>query len=545
MGLVSVRNPWLYWWLGFFITSTLSMAASLFVPINNIGFIIFIVLGIAGLPVWYRQYKNSVAQNNRSETIVFGFLVGLFIVGTLSLLARVGGFDVGAADTHIYHGQLVRWLNEYGTVPGLGNLIMAVNSSWHVMASLLDNNLWDGRSMVIMPAMLWAGIALYILYELCFSRTNGRRIFSFCILIWISLNCLRVIPSLYYDDPVHALNIIVVFEFLYLFDAGLSNKNLVNHAACVLALGVAAFMVKPLGAVSVIFSALLVLFFLLRTKRQPVGGWMKIFLPGALALGIWVIRTTILTGYPFYPLRLFALPVDWLVSRENIEAINTAILWGNRGFSDYTDLPLGNLAWLKQWFKTFCFSQPFYFAVMTAFPLVLSLFMWFLVMKYKRSKKNLLFLVWSNLNILYCFLMAPNPRFGNGFIWLSLGTALLFLIPSAPCFSLCFVWNRKKIRYTFLTFLYVWFLGIFCAFGMDVALSNRSVLKVRRLPVFPVREHIVNANPPFTMWVPDTELPFVGDAPLPSAPYPPKNIEMREPGNLGKGFRHKIFNEDE
>lgn len=214
LGIGPVRNPWLYWWLGFFAVSTLSMFFSLFFPVTIISLAVFLIGGIAGLPLLYGEYRHFAMGEQKAQRALFIY-AAVLILFYLAFLYSVTELTA-PYDTGLYHAQTVRWLNEHGTPPGLGNLHarLAFNSSWLSFAALLDNGPWDNRSEALLPALSWLGAFLYFSHELLFTRKNGIRLYALCILAWSLYQC-RTYPALYYDDPVHILNAIVVLEAYY------------------------------------------------------------------------------------------------------------------------------------------------------------------------------------------------------------------------------------------------------------------------------------------------------------------------------------------
>jgi hypothetical protein len=67
------------------------------------------------------------------------------------------------------------------------------------------------------------------------------------------------------------------------------------------------------------------------------------------------------------------------------------------------------------------------------------------------------------------------------------------------------------------------------------------MLSIGTMPSNPVKLYTVEAPVPFTVWIPEDETEDIcGNSPLPSAPGPVNNIEMRESGSLGKGFRRLL-----
>ncbi|MDR1232592.1 MAG: hypothetical protein LBK61_14470 [Spirochaetaceae bacterium] len=540
-GFRSARNPWIYWWFGFLTVSTLAMFSSLFFPVNTISLMVFFVIGIAGLPLLLREYKRSIereASERESKTLItiFVYCAVAFLFGIACLLSVTE--LMGAYDTALYHAQTVRWMNEYVTPPGLGNVHtrLAFNSSWLSFGALLDNGPWDNRSECLLPALCWIGAFLYFLHELLFARRKGVQLYALCILAWSLYSVIHISPNLYYDMPVHVINAIVALEVYYTL-AGTQDNPLgerTNGITGILLLSVGAFMIKPIGAVSVLFTGVLTVFLLWQNKK-PLTAWVKTLCPALFALGVWVVRNIILSGYPLYPLPILPLPLDWTMTHAATQDNYIAVLgWARMPGPGYREsLDNGFLFWFKPWLAGNLSSRDF--LVWAAFPVLLSTFFWILVVRFAKSRKALFFMAWSNLNILYWFLTAPDSRFGSGFFWVALALSLLCLFAAESAFPFSDLWNNKIVRWTFR---YVWVLAIIGSMGMTVVSSKRSFFTVGTAQSFPVKEYTVEADTPWTIWIPlDPSEDRTGNSPLPSAPGP-VNIEMRKPGDLAQGFRH-------
>jgi hypothetical protein len=429
-------------------------------------------------------------------------------------------------------------MNEYGTPPGLGNLHarLAFNSSWLAFAALLDNGPWDNRSEWLIPALCWIGAFLYFFHEFLFARKKGVQLYAFCILVWSLRSAVHISPNLYYDMPVHVINAIVALEVYYTL-AGTRNSPLAERTsgiAGILLLSAGAFMIKPIGAVSVLFTGILAVFLLLQNKK-PFIAWVKIFCPALFALAVWVIRNILLSGYPLYPLPILPLPLDWTMAHTAAQGNYLDVLgWARMPGPGYREsLNNGFLFWFKPWLARNLRSRDF--LVGAAFPFLLSSFFWVLTVRVAKSKKAFFFMIWSNLNILYWFLSAPDSRFGSGFFWVALALSLLFLFSSESYFHFSVLWKNKIIRWTFR---YVWILAIIGSVGITVVSSKRSFFTIGSAQSLPVKEYSVEADAPFTIWIPlDTSDDRTGNSPLPSAPGP-VYLEMRKYGDLGQGFRH-------
>jgi hypothetical protein len=550
------RNPWLYVWLGIFAAGTLAMLASLFVPLNMAALIVFAVLGGIGVPSWFRAYTlyagssgdpglrtipasagNQVAKPKfagSAEMKLFGFSAFLFLFGLSCVFAYP--YFKGAPDTDGYHAQIIRWYNEYGTAPGVGNLHarLAFNSLWHALAALFDNGVWDGRSEWILPCIMLSGGVFYFLHELCFGKQNGARAFALCLLAWLGLTSMSVMrtgPTLYYDDPPMLLNAMVILEAYHLLTSNdrFKTSGIEKPLALTVALAAAAFLIKPIGAVTVVVVGSLALFLLIRQKR-PIRDWFIVFAPALCAFCVWVAKNLFLSGYPLYPVPVLALPFDWTMPFADANGNYRDILgWARMPGPGYLQsLENGFLFWFIPWFKDL-----FRTSKDVVFQAVLACVVWILVMRHKFSKAALFFLAWTALAIVYWFVTAPALRFGLGFFWTLLAAALMFAVPDKPQWDFSAVWKHTAVREAFLM---LWVLGIASALTVNIALDRYSVWSIGTMPARPVKEYPVNVPHPFSVWVPEIN-GNAGNAPLPSTPYPSDRLEMRDPDDLGKGFR--------
>jgi hypothetical protein len=294
-------------------------------------------------------------------------------------------------------------------------------------------------------------------------------------------------------------------------------------------------MIKPIGAVSLLFSGLLTLYLLIRNTKQTVSSWFIIYAPALCAFAIWVIKNLFLSGYPLYPLPVFAMPFDWAMPFGSVNGNYLGVIaWARMpGPGAEQSLENGFFYWFIPWLITNLKSKAF--LALAVLPSFLSLLFWFFVARYVKIKKALYFFIWTLFSIFYWFWTAPDLRFGDGFFWVWLGTAFLFLVKDSPVFEIANFWKNPKIRIAFFCF---WGLGILGGIGFSAISSEKDLFFVGTIPSRPVREYTVDTVLPYNVWIPlDPEDDRTGNSPLPSAPHAPTNLEMREPGNLGKGFR--------
>jgi hypothetical protein len=386
-------------------------------------------------------------------------------------------------------------------------------------------------------------------------------------------------------------------------------------------LSVSAFMIKPIGAVSLLFTGLLTLFLLVKNAKQTVSSWFVMYTPAFCALAVWVTKNIFLSGYLVYPLPLFAMPFDWTMPFSSVNNNYLAVLaWARMPGPGYRQsLENGFLYWFVPWLKSNINSS---FLVLAVFPSLLSIILWFSVVRHIKNKKAFYFLAWGLFSIAYWFWTAPDLRFGDGFFWVWLATAFLFFTPDSflskmtsllknakntkirviiLCFSILAIicccallfpqvrnfiieivekvlgrelrehgkWMKKQFNYSlfaifcltvFLIFLFrktlmyvpvLNFLNkyrkkvfilivILGGIAFNVISQKRNLFSIGTIPSRPVKEYTIDTVPPYNVWIPldPNDDDRTGNSPLPSTPYPPSSsLEMREPGNLGKGFQ--------
>lgn len=226
---------------------------------------------------------------------------------------------------------------------------------------------------------------------------------------------------------------------------------------------------------------------------------------------------------------------DWAMPFGSVNSNYLDILaWARIPGSGYRQsLENGFFYWFVPWIIGNLKSKTF--LLLAVFPSFISLLFWFFIARYNKTKIALYFFIWSLFSIIYWFVTAPALSFGDGFFWVWLGTAFLFLIPDGYHFEIVNLWKIMKIRIVFFCFFG---LGILGGIGINILSPTRSLVFIGTIPSRHVKEYTVDTVPPFTVWLP-IEDDRTGNSPLPSTPYKPTNLEMREPGNLGKGFRSR------
>lgn len=175
-----------------------------------------------------------------------------------------------------------------------------------------------------------------------------------------------------------------------------------------------------------------------------------------LLITIWIIRGYILSGYPLYPVKLFAIDFPWTVKEEAVTwELNAIIGWARTPNENYQE-SLHGFLWLFSWTKRNLNFISQVFGILFSGLLALVIFYHSF-----RPEKQKLFLfpvaVFSAVfSIATWFLSAPDIRFSEAIIltlafypFLVFCTLLAKHVPpgvvlnciALPCFSLLFLCN--------------------------------------------------------------------------------------------------------
>jgi len=537
---IETDNPWLYPFLGMFAAGTTFSAISMFLPLNGPALIVFILTGLAGLPFWARGLKAWHSSHSREACILF---LALTLACTL-LMASLGAHKewMGIAyDADLYHANIVRWLNEYGTPLGLANLHTRLgnNSIWLVLAALFDNVYWNDCIAWVMPALSASGVTAYLLHNVLFGTAGTVRLFCGCMLFFaVGIN-MRVMnyPNLYYDFPAQFVNIIVFTECLARAEDGWNIKP--GQAAVILCLAALAFAIKPVAGVSVLFAVGVALYGLKKAGLfSPANLWVA-FLPAVTAGIIWMARNSLLSGYPLFPLPFFSLSMDWTVPKGMIVGTYEGIIaWARLPGPGYLE-SLHNGNWVMPWLKRHVASRTFWLFV--GLPFLAALPLWIKAFCRRRNARSAFFGLWAALCLLYWFFSAPDMRFGMVFFQIFFSLGLLFAFQEVPWLA---AWdarcaNLPHNRRLGVAVSIIALLIAVSASAITLHSPKRSVLLVGSIPSRELRSRPldISVSPPILLFFPaEAGSDQCGNSPLPCAPSYDSRLRLRRPGDLGGGF---------
>lgn len=276
----------------------------------------------------------------------------------LVLLFLVWGFFTSRGymvpDMDLYHGQSIRWIEEYGVVKGLGNLHsrFGYNSSLFAVSALFSMKFLLGRSLHGVNGLIAFLLSVNVLeIRRCFRRrkmllSDYARVGAayYLTIIWDEV----IAPSS--DYAVMCTIFLVVIKWLAQLESetGGKKKSIAPYGLlCVLC----AFTITlKLSAGLILILILKPAYVLLKEKRwKEIGIYLSL---GLLTAAPWMVRTVLITGwllYPFASLDLFS--VDWKMM--NLGEIRTDAaqieIWAKGANELGVDAPFG--LWFPNWFR--------------------------------------------------------------------------------------------------------------------------------------------------------------------------------------------------
>ncbi|QBZ98301.1 LIC_10190 family membrane protein [Flavobacterium sangjuense] len=283
--------------LGLFPITLLATIWAFFGPIAIAFHAILIVLSIL---FWYRNKAVFILiwQTTLSKIKSFSFTVKiLFAFSSLLIIAQSASLPF-IIDNESYYVQTIKWLNEYGFVKGLANLHLFFGqaSGWHITQSVysfsfLYDKFNDLNGFCLLLVNLFAFQKLHSYF------TKGNRmdlLFGLLPLTYAFL--FQFISSPSPDFPVYVFALI-------LFSKYLQNEATEDTFIIITIFALFAVFIKVTAFVLLLFPLILLLKHFAVLKKQL----LLVSSLGGIVLLLFVIKNTMLTGYPLFPLLCFRM----------------------------------------------------------------------------------------------------------------------------------------------------------------------------------------------------------------------------------------------
>ncbi len=406
---------------GIVLTSFIAVCLSLITPLKYFYLPIFTLIPLAaGLFILSKSRVNFLLfKNTKLSTQTVS--LSIFLLALFFLSFSLGSIHPVMEDMDLYHLQIIRWNQEYGTVPGVANLYLRYGfySNWLYDIALFklpfnnDNFLYLNISICI-----WFGLFLVNKIKGHTEKHQELKhrffsilyfcILSFCLLEWKLFRGSSSSTS--YDFPVTVFMLIVLLLITENIIISNSQKPEYLHILMLFSAGAAYFKIS--GAPII----LICLVYLLITKHKP-----KVFLYFFTLVIFFTIpffiKNFIQSGYFIFPYTYF--PVfhpDWRVPeslmKEHFHYINLYNKYLNTTVTQSMWLATPNNKWISGWL-----SRQTLYDYLLIIMVLLSIPFYLLVNRKSILNKKVLLIYLTCLAALIAwFYSSPDPRFAYGLL---------------------------------------------------------------------------------------------------------------------------------
>jgi len=356
----------------------------------------------------------------------------ILLVSVITLL--ISSSEIKNYDTYLYHCQSIRWIEEYGVVPGLGLLHsrFAYNSSFLSLQALFSLKFILGQSLHSMNGFITVVLGCYSLLSI--KGLKNKRLFSSDILRLVLLFTLfNIRNTMVISSPgtdTFALTIMA-----YIFTKWMSyveeNEGEIENYAVLCLLSVFALTLKLSVALLILLSIYPIIVFIKQKKYTYI---VKYLLVGTIILLPFLARNVMISGYLLYPYpEIDIFSVDWKMPKFTLYFERNEIKTWGWGLNDVYRFN----APITEWYPALRKSLTPVLEILLYINVILAPIMIIREIYYGLKNKN-----WHLLNIVFTmscslafwFISAPSPRFGKIY---------LFLLPALVIGELC---QKERIQ---------------------------------------------------------------------------------------------------
>lgn len=398
--------------LGFAITNTYFTIYSIFLPVQIISLIFFVVLITIYLLIhnnWFRELylrKKDIIKSQIKFKPIFSVFIVVFgiIAFFVSLYSPQIHYDAG-----LYHIQAIKWIMQYPTVPGLANLHDRFGFNPNIFSFFAGTSLNQifGRSLysinfvIVFVSFTWFIFTLKYTYVAKNYLKSIGLLFSIFIVYKFSFLWLSA------TTPDYVSTFFAIYIILRL------TYDTVNYdfEKLIIVLSVYAVTVKLSVMPVLILSGYLFIknkFFIINKNNFII--WLLIFI---IALP-WLIKNVIISGWLIFPFpRIDLFVFDWKVPIENvIEAKNSITNWAKITGNNSNNL--NNFSWILNWLK----NQKTWslIIIFTSLTLIITTLVRNIINNQFQRNYLCISLFTSLTGIIFWFLTAPDIRFVICFI---------------------------------------------------------------------------------------------------------------------------------
>lgn len=446
---ININKPIITILNGLFLITLLASIWAVFGRINVEFHIFLIVLNalifVKNKDEFIYKLKNCYIRFKKIELFFKIYLITI----SLLILAQCATAPF-IIDNESYYIQTIKWINEYGFVKGLANLhiFLGQTSGWHISQSVFNFSFLYKNFNDLSGFCLFLGNVFAVFKIISFSETNKKSTLIFGLLPFYNIFLFQFINA---PSPDLAVYILTFILFSFYID-NFKNCNS-DHYKTIFILILFILYIKPLS-IGLLFLPLTMLFL---NFKKLFKNTTFISISAVSVLLLLIVKNSITTGYPLYPLTIinpkwdFAVPtniVTYFFSKEMRMSFFITI-------NEFNELSLLQIAY--RWI--FVSKINAFFNLLTLILFVISPI---IILKKINSKPFWIIYITIVFQLTLTIIVSPQYRF---FVHYTLFLSLLFISIIAI--------NLKHIKIVFLLCNIVLLLMIINPFNYKTITNNK------------------------------------------------------------------------
>jgi len=420
----------------------LAQFIALFAPVNLFSTLIILTLLLI-VSLFFRKRLSEYIDHIQTQLNSLSWPTRLFLI-TLWLMTLIyGAGPILMDDTGSYHIQSIKWLQEFGTVPGIVNLHerYGFNSSWFSSIALFGVSSSSFNYYTSLNSFVSILFCFYLVTRITRPGSRPSFIAGFTAVLLFSL---ALWPLIRGNSTTANYDFITTVLVFILFTETITGKGESSrmHELVLWPVYLCTVRMTNFPLLIISFACLILLI-----KKREVKSFILYTLLILLLVIPFFIRNIVLTGYPFFPSpALGFFQVDWKPAQSSINNLLYFIKYYNRVSTTYLDLEqtkaLGATGWIPYWFRyLFTYDKILLLGsaagFLVSFPFTWKKSTWPRIYKAIIGAFGVQLIAW--------FVIAPDPRFIYGILLCGVFSGFYYL----PLPYLSF--SAKKINSLLMT----------------------------------------------------------------------------------------------
>ncbi len=344
-------------------------------------------------------------------------ILKLLFMTAVIIVLLMASWVIEHPDTIGYQIQIIKWIEEFGLVPGIANLNTAFGyqNSWFCLEAFFGLQFSPIGHYIYLNSF----VTILVIYFVCeninenFYKKNPKNIVlwvCFLTLSFLSYTQIRLTASSTSSDYIVTVYILSVFYLLY----HELQKTKLNGSLIIL-FSVFAICVK-LSAVPIFLIALYAIYIQIKEKN-----YRQLLLSTTICLllaGAFLTRNAVTSGYMLYPSNVPDLiSPSWKLENTMVSHISDYI----NSYAKIQDIYVANKLemvkkmTLSEWLPVWWSQKSLVDKVILIFLIGSSVTSSFRLF-FKQSETHMIYTITCLSGLIFWFTKAPDPRFGFGFI---------------------------------------------------------------------------------------------------------------------------------